>query len=403
VSDADANRNGVPDCLDAKIDLCPDDANKTQGGTCGCGVSDADANRNGVPDCLDAGIDLCPNDPNKTQAGACGCGVSDADADRNGIPDCFPICIGQSYTVQSVGGPQETVGAFGCDLDKDGFSDAIYVNQLSGNISIYWGNAAGTLGTPLVISTGRAGGWGTCGDFTGDGKLDILITRQDSNAFSILPASGTRTFGAAIATGSLTFPVQVDAFDINADGKLDVLVRTGGTPYCCTSATGTWQLLTGKGDGTFNPGVTAFTSTASHRFGDLDGDGTLETIAIGASAPYTISRVGTNGALTTLGSVSLTGCAAPVNFLYLYDVNGDKRADLIANCNGVLTAYYSLGGLQFAPCSLGAMPAKCGSAGTTSCWPTALVDFNNDKRVDFLSSYTCGYCSSTHFLGLGGP
>ena len=89
VSDADTNENGAPDCLDAGLDLCPDDPDKTQAGTCGCGVSDADANENGAPDCLDAGLDLCPDDPDKTQAGACGCGTSDVSDDGDPVPDCL--------------------------------------------------------------------------------------------------------------------------------------------------------------------------------------------------------------------------------------------------------------------------------------------------------------------------
>ena len=50
-------------------DLCPDDPAKTQAGACGCGVSDADANGNGVPDCFDSAIDLCPADAAKTTPG----------------------------------------------------------------------------------------------------------------------------------------------------------------------------------------------------------------------------------------------------------------------------------------------------------------------------------------------
>jgi hypothetical protein len=51
-------------------DLCPDDPNKTEPGSCGCGIADTDTDLDGTPDC----DDNCPNDPNKTDPGICDCG-----------------------------------------------------------------------------------------------------------------------------------------------------------------------------------------------------------------------------------------------------------------------------------------------------------------------------------------
>lgn len=66
---ADSDADGTPDLYD----LCPADPYKTNPGACGCDVADADANSDGVPDCLT--IDTCPDDPSKTNPGACGCGI----------------------------------------------------------------------------------------------------------------------------------------------------------------------------------------------------------------------------------------------------------------------------------------------------------------------------------------
>src|SRR5205814_842760 len=70
------------------FDLCPDDANKTNPGQCGCDVPDTDSDEDGVPDCLDG----CPNDHQKISEGKCGCGNPETDSDGDGTPDCLDGC-----------------------------------------------------------------------------------------------------------------------------------------------------------------------------------------------------------------------------------------------------------------------------------------------------------------------
>ncbi|MEZ5031721.1 MAG: T9SS type A sorting domain-containing protein [Saprospiraceae bacterium] len=95
-------------------DQCPDDANKSVPGACGCGVADVettwyadtDGDGAGDPDDSQAGYtcdqpegyvansdDQCPDDGNKTEPGACGCGVADTDSDNDGVADCIDNCI----------------------------------------------------------------------------------------------------------------------------------------------------------------------------------------------------------------------------------------------------------------------------------------------------------------------
>jgi hypothetical protein len=107
VSDIDTDGDGTPDC----DDLCPNDPNKIDPGTCGCNVSDIDTDGDGTPDCND----LCPNDPNKIDPGTCGCNVPDIDTDGDGTPDCNDLCPNDPNKV--------TPGPCGCgvsDTDSDG-------------------------------------------------------------------------------------------------------------------------------------------------------------------------------------------------------------------------------------------------------------------------------------------
>ena len=77
----DRDCDGVPDYQD----WCPDDAEKSEPGECGCGKNETgDTDGDGVHDCNDE----CPNDPAKQDPGECGCGKPDSDSDNNGIWDC---------------------------------------------------------------------------------------------------------------------------------------------------------------------------------------------------------------------------------------------------------------------------------------------------------------------------
>lgn len=76
----DSDSDGTPNCSDN----CGEDANKTEPGTCGCGVADTDSDSDGTADCNDA----CPNDSSKIAPGDCGCGTADTDGNGNGIGDC---------------------------------------------------------------------------------------------------------------------------------------------------------------------------------------------------------------------------------------------------------------------------------------------------------------------------
>lgn len=106
VADTDSDGDNTPDCLDG----CPDDPNKTDPGDCGCGALDQDLNNNQISDCLESG-DLCPDDPDKIDPGLCGCGMSDDDTDFDSIVDCLDNC-------------PDIANADQADSDNNGIGDA---------------------------------------------------------------------------------------------------------------------------------------------------------------------------------------------------------------------------------------------------------------------------------------
>ena len=304
--------------------------------------------------------------------------------------------VEETFTVRSVGGPKETISSFGCDLDRDGFFEAIFVNQLASNISIYWGNAAGEFGTPTLISTGRVGGFGACEDFNGDGHADIVLSQQDSNAILWFLSTGDRVFGAARSLGGLTFATRVNVGDVTGDGHIDLLVRTGGTPYVAPTPTGPWALLTGDGAGNFGVSGTPFSGTERMSAGDLLPDDGPEILDF-SSYPMVIRSMNTAGAWTGEVPFPTMGCESPTTYTaWLHDIDKDGVTEVLLRCDDYLLEYTIDGDRWRGECETIAIPACGGSR----CHPQDVYDFDGSGELDFSSSRTCSYCDSTHYLGL---
>jgi N-acetylneuraminic acid mutarotase len=160
-TDTDGDGTGDP------CDGCPDDPNKTEPGTCGCGVPDVDSDDDTIADCND----VCP-------------GWDDlADSDQDGVPDGCDNCP-EDYNPDQSDQNQNNVGDVcdGCCLDRVGDANGLGGDEPTiGDVSVMinakfiTGTCDGILDCMTEADVNQSGGLdATCDDIT-IGDISTLI------------------------------------------------------------------------------------------------------------------------------------------------------------------------------------------------------------------------------------
>ena len=173
------------------------------------------------------------------------------------------------------------------------------------------------------------------GDFDGNGKMDLVVTLNDSQfSFALLTGTGTGSFNAPVYfpnTSGFDSPAVI-ATDLNNDGKLDlVILHTLGcfTPPCSSAHSIT--VLLGNGNATFQSAQEIDVGVLPHAMavGDFNGNG-IQDLAIGGEK--TELRI-------LLGLGDGTFIAQPIMQLV-------PGGDLFSACNDVDVADFNGNGIQ---------------------------------------------------------
>ena len=172
------------------------------------------------------------------------------------------------------------------DFNHDGYLDVAFSGIANGPsaqngqpvVQIFFGDGKGafpTQGPALSLSTNYL----AASYFNSDGYADLASL--DGSTFEILLGKGDGTFAPPVPYAVGTNPVFILQRDLNGDGKRDIVVVNHDSNDI--------SVLLGKGDGTFQPQkrFAAGTGPLTAVTGDFNGDGKVD-IAVGGSSGVAI-------------------------------------------------------------------------------------------------------------------
>ena len=173
-------------------------------------------------------------------------------------------------------------GAARADFSGDGPGDVLTVHP-DGRLLQYRGNGAGGWAPNVPDAIGS--GWGgftaflAPGDFSGDGKPDILVRDGDGHLL-MYRGNGAGGFAGArqtVGSGWGPFTALLAPGDFSGDGKPDVLARDSAGALLMYRGDGDGGWLTGTAE-KIGSGWAPFTSILGG--GDFSGDGKPDVLAV---------------------------------------------------------------------------------------------------------------------------
>ena len=329
------------------------------------------------------------------------------------------------------GGAFGTSVASAGDVNGDGFADVVIgapgVNSGSGSIYLYLGGASGLSATPITIAGPDGGSFGysvaSAGDVNGDGFADVIVGASGVNNYS-----GRVYIYYGNATGIATIPATIDgtpsdsdfggnqfaaavagAGDVNGDGFGDIVVgeplTTTGSGTTTQNGAGCAYVYFGSATGPLPTAVTLLGTSGAYRgfgrqvasAGDVNGDGYVDVLVSDGGLNRSdgkgylfLGRL--HGIATTPVSIVAPGdnsAGTPANVASAGDVNGDGFADVVAasvdikNGTGGATVYFgSASGLS--KTNPASMVGPAGAYGYFGSSVASTGDVNGDGFADVL-------------------
>jgi len=394
-------------------------ANYSYDRTSGCctGVAVGDLNGDGKPDLalvVNDGMSILLNNGNGTFGAATyyasgiagsspGAGIAIGDLNGDKKPDVVITDenLGVIVYLNQGGGTFAVKGTVGdlfvsgsnnvvlADLNNDKRLD-IVVPDSFGDVFTFYGKGNGTFTAgpayPLQASSNSEPFLALVGDFNGDGTLDLLDTNGfDTNTVSLGRGDGSFQTSQLYAFNAGLVPINIATADFNGDGFPDIAQSIVGDSSkiginlgSSHGTLGTTSLIT--------PGSCANNFVEWVAAGDVTGDGKADLVATLQDASFAGCQNQTVAVLQGLGTGKFkkavyypTGAAAQEGVVYLVDVNGDGKLDIVtSNADGTISVLLNKGKGTYNPGTLITSVAAIDPAYSV----LTFADFNGDGKID---------------------
>ncbi|MEM1043909.1 MAG: FG-GAP-like repeat-containing protein [Bacteroidota bacterium] len=228
----------------------------------------------------------------------------------------------------------QSYGAYGGDLDGDGWSDLAIPNEQSNDLRVFLNDGAGgydgfvihPLPNSSVPSTNEGG------DFNGDGLTDLAVGNIGNDQVSVMIGDGEGGFSEGTGFEADSGVRGLCVLDLDGDGRDDLVTAN--------RSAGTVTVLRGLGDGTFEDPVFVETGTDGETAcaaADANGDGFTDVFigAFGSGEITTLLSDGEGG--LSVGSQVQTGTDPWM--LAVGDLNGDGHVDVVSSAAAFSSPY----------------------------------------------------------------
>jgi hypothetical protein len=253
------------------------------------------------------------------------------------------------------------------------------VADSGGSLSVLLGNGDGTVQKPVGLNDGpNAARSFVVGDFTGDGKQDIVTSDfipygGGAPSISLLAGKGNGTFAAPTIEVASEVANALAAGDLNGDGKLDLV-------FASDSGGNTVTALLNKGGGTFatTASVAVTVAPTALAAADFTGNGKQDLVVMGEVGD--ISILLSNGDGTFRAGPTLTD-SGPLA-VTVGDFTGNGKQDVaVGNFDGTVDVFLGNGNGTF-------QAPKVFNLGSNDVVSSIVAgDFNHDGKQDLAVAF----------------
>lgn len=278
------------------------------------------------------------------------------------------------------------------DFNRDGKLDLAVINNNSAEVTILLGNGTGTFTAGASYPSPYDTDWVgiVAGDVNLDGKPDLVMTSfnvagGEQQAMSVMVGNGDGTFAAPVSYGKAVQPCAAIIADFNGDGKPDVAV--------VDQATNAVHIQLGNGDGTFQSSIDYRVGLIPQGIGvaDFNGDGNVDLATPNSESNDASILLGNgHGAFQGARSYYVPLMAAEP-LIVLGDFRGDGKLDLasgglggqlaLGNGDGTFQSFNGLGAGGGAETTGGIVAADLNNDGNLDLTVTTLENSGNDNNV----------------------